>query len=109
MKQQQPLPPALHLDPVRSHCTENHPGGTPRGSQARATRLASRATQIDDPATAAESQAQAPEDTRGGAVSRKRGEGAKTSKYRGVQWDKNGQRWRARLFTDKTRHIGESV
>lgn len=25
---------------------------------------------------------------------------------RGVQWDRNGQKWRARIHTDKTRHIG---
>lgn len=30
----------------------------------------------------------------------------KTSKYRGIQWDKKGNRWRARLHTDRTRHVG---
>lgn len=31
---------------------------------------------------------------------------SRSSRYRGVQWDRNGARWRARLHTDKTRHIG---
>lgn len=30
----------------------------------------------------------------------------KISKYRGVQWDKKGNKWRARLHTDRTRHVG---
>ena len=29
-----------------------------------------------------------------------------TSEYRGVQRDKKNNRWRARLHTDKTRHVG---
>jgi hypothetical protein len=31
---------------------------------------------------------------------------SRSSRYRGVQWDRSGSRWRARLHTDKTRHIG---
>ena len=31
---------------------------------------------------------------------------ARASRYRGVQWDRNGGRWRARIHTDRTRHIG---
>lgn len=31
---------------------------------------------------------------------------ARTSQYRGVQWDRNGGRWRARIHTDRTKHIG---
>lgn len=31
---------------------------------------------------------------------------SRSSRYRGVQWDRNGGRWRARLHTDRTRHIG---
>eukprot|EP00887_Chlorella_sp_A99_P000894 scaffold5.g894.t1 len=31
---------------------------------------------------------------------------ARKSQFRGVQWDKNGGKWRARIHTDKTRHIG---
>ena len=34
--------------------------------------------------------------------------GPRKSRYRGVQWDKNGGKWRARIHTDKTRHIGAS-
>jgi hypothetical protein len=30
----------------------------------------------------------------------------RTSQYRGVQWDRNGGRWRARIHTDRTKHIG---
>ena len=29
------------------------------------------------------------------------------SRFRGVQWDKNSSKWRARIHTDRTRHIGE--
>jgi hypothetical protein len=31
---------------------------------------------------------------------------ARRSSFRGVQWDRNGGKWRARIHTDKTRHIG---
>lgn len=31
---------------------------------------------------------------------------SRASRYRGVQWDRNGGRWRARIHTDRTRHIG---
>ena len=30
----------------------------------------------------------------------------RTPRYTGVQWDKKGVRWRARLHTDRTRHVG---
>lgn len=76
---------APNADPSPSQA-ENQPGG----SRVRG-----------DAETAAESQA-APAQQR----NRRRGDGPRTSSYRGVQWDKNGQRWRARLYTDKTRHIG---
>ncbi len=28
------------------------------------------------------------------------------TRFKGVQWDKKGKRWRARLHTDRTRHVG---
>jgi hypothetical protein len=43
---------------------------------------------------------------RGAAPKRRTPVEARKSRYRGVQWDKNGARWRARLHTDRTRHIG---
>ncbi|KAL4519437.1 hypothetical protein Ndes2526A_g01953 [Nannochloris sp. 'desiccata'] len=43
---------------------------------------------------------------RGNPPKRRTGVEARKSRYRGVQWDKNGARWRARLHTDRTRHIG---
>jgi len=43
---------------------------------------------------------------RGNPPKRRTAVEARKSRYRGVQWDKNGGRWRARLHTDRTRHIG---
>lgn len=92
------LQPPNHIP--KSHATDNAPGQgyhPPHDARSKDVR--------ESQTGAAESQAQAD----GPSPLTRRGSSMESRKsiYRGVQWDKNGQRWRARLYTDKTRHIGK--